>query len=470
MSPVLTLDQESLALRQRADAALRLARCLGRPAFLSHVERLPFRPDPLAFLGVGSAELGSGVLWWQPDAAAIFAGAGSAVALTASGAGRFRDVADEMRELRARLVPSGTLAALPVIGGFSFTAGAPHGWPWQGFPDAMLRIPAVLLQSVANQSLLRVTVSVTPRANPAEVADEVNRLLGLGGSWSETSVPLAPQAAPASCASAPPRAEWEDSVAAAVSLIRGGAIDKVVLAREEQLRFSHALDPIATLARLRAADVGATLFAMASRDSWFFGATPERLVRLQDGQVDVTCLAGSVAAGESDVEQAELARQLLESAKEREEHEIVVHSTMSALADACQDVRRAAGTPRVVTARSVQHLQTPVTARMAPGGHILDLVDRLHPTPAVGGFPRDAAIHVMHGLERFDRGWYAAPFGWTDLNGSGEFAVAIRSALIRGHDASLFAGCGIVAGSEPAREFVETEMKLKPMLAALAAW
>ena len=132
-------------------------------------------------------------------------------------------------------------------------------------------------------------------------------------------------------------------------------------------------------------------------------------------------------------------------------------------------MRRLPGTPRVAMARSVQHLETPVSGRLSTAGHVVDVVERLHPTPAVGGYPRDRALALIRELERFDRGWYAGPFGWIDIDGSGEFAVAIRSGLVSGCRASVFAGCGIVAGSVPAEEFAESRLKMRPMLAALGA-
>ncbi len=115
----------------------------------------------------------------------------------------------------------------------------------------------------------------------------------------------------------------------------------------------------------------------------------------------------------------------------------------------------------------MQHLETPVAAWLPRAGRVLDLVERLHPTPAVGGFPREQALTAIRELETFDRGWYAGPFGWTDLAGEGDFAVAIRSALLDGHSASLFAGGGIMADSDPAAEWEETCLKLRPMLSAL---
>jgi menaquinone-specific isochorismate synthase len=317
--------------------------------------------------------------------------------------------------------------------------------------------------------LLRVTVEVEPGSSPSDVEQHIDDLFERARSWVQAPISIDKAPSNVRVELLPSRASWESSVATAVALIRQGALDKVVLAREERLLAGSLFSPVSTLARLRGFDSEAMLFAMQSGGSWFLGASPERLVRLRDKRVDVTCLAGSIGIGHDQEERHRLADLLLGSEKDLQEHEIVVRSTMSALSEVCEDVTRLPGTPRVATARAVQHLETPVSARMAEAGSVLDLVERLHPTPAVGGYPANRALSVMRELEEIDRGWYAGPFGWTDLDGSGEFAVAIRSALLLGRMASLFAGSGIVADSVPAAEFEETCLKLRPMLSALGA-
>jgi menaquinone-specific isochorismate synthase len=126
-----------------------------------------------------------------------------------------------------------------------------------------------------------------------------------------------------------------------------------------------------------------------------------------------------------------------------------------------------AGALSLMKLRNVQHLFTPIVGRVDRGRSILDLVARLHPTPAMGGFPREPALEIIRRFEGMDRGWYAAPVGWMDARGEGEFAVAIRSALLHGAEATLFAGCGLVVGSDPEREYAESCLKLRPVLAAL---
>ncbi|HEY0970949.1 MAG TPA: isochorismate synthase, partial [Gemmatimonadales bacterium] len=193
---------------------------------------------------------------------------------------------------------------------------------------------------------------------------------------------------------------------------------------------------------------------------------PERLVALERGVVRATALAGSVRRGATPEEDAGLAASLMASAKDRLEHELVVRALREGLAELTDDVRAPEG-PETVTMANVQHLHTPLTARPREGVGLLDLVARLHPTPAVGGVPRDEALAWLREHEELDRGWYAAPVGWIGADGDGEFAVALRSALIDGATATLFAGCGVMGDSDPAGELAESELKLRPMMQAL---
>ena len=468
MTTVLSLERSRSSARVGIDDAVAHARHVGQTALYSRVERLPFAPDAIAFLTASSAALGSGTLWEQPAARLAFAGAGLAWEMCATGSGRFGQISTAMRELRSRFVRDDA-AVFPTLGGFAFSELGDGSHLWSDFPSARLVVPQVLIQNDGDGTLLRVTVQVGPRSAPGDVEEQIGDLFQRARGWIQSPLSVVAHRTGVRAESFPSRRPWESSVATAVNLIRQGKFVKVVLAREERLLAESAFSPFSTLARLRRFDSAATLFAMQSGSAWFLGASPERLVRLRENRVDVTCLAGSIGMGGDEDERRQLAGRLLTSTKDREEHEIVVRSTMSALSEVCEEVTRLQGTPHVVTARSVQHLETPVSARMCEVGSIIDLVERLHPTPAVGGHPRDRALSILRQLEEIDRGWYAGPFGWTDLDGSGEFAVAIRSALLSGRMASVFSGSGIVADSVPSAEFEETCLKLCPMLSALGA-
>jgi len=263
-----------------------------------------------------------------------------------------------------------------------------------------------------------------------------------------------------------PPPEWQAIVTSARDDVRDGHLEKVVLAREVRAQSAAPFDPLPALVQLRTDYPSCFSFAVARGEHCFLGASPERLVRLRDGLVSTMCLAGSIARGATDGEDRRLGNVLLTSAKERAEHEIVVRGLREGLAELCEDLAPVS-TPVLLKVRNVQHLLTTLVGKVSSGRTILDLVERLHPTPAVGGFPRQAALALIRERERLERGWYGGPVGWLDACGEGEFTVAIRSALLRGTHASLFAGCGIVADSDPAEEYAESCLKLRPMLSAL---
>jgi isochorismate synthase len=252
----------------------------------------------------------------------------------------------------------------------------------------------------------------------------------------------------------------------AVAAIRAGVLEKVVLAREVRLGGDAPFDVADALRRLRAAYRDCYVFGLWRGGRAFVGASPERLVRLDGRVVRASSLAGSVRRGETPAEDSRLVDDLRESDKDRVEHAVVRDALVSALGDLCDGVT-ADDEPSVLTLRQIHHLHTEVRARLRAGRSILDLVRRLHPTPAVGGQPRAAALGFLRAHEDLDRGWYAAPVGWIGRD-AGEFAVALRSALIIDAEATLYAGCGVVADSDAEREYAESALKLRPMEQALS--
>jgi isochorismate synthase len=260
---------------------------------------------------------------------------------------------------------------------------------------------------------------------------------------------------------------YADLVSRAISSIRTGDFDKVVLARGVNAESETEIDPFAVIRALRAVHTGAFVFGIWSGDKVFAGASPELLVRQERGGVRASSLAGTIERGRNPEDDAARARQLEASAKDRAEHAAVRDALYEALAEACDNVV-APETPVILSLSNVHHLHTPLKANLREGKSLLDLVERLHPTPAVGGTPRDAALGFIRENEKLDRGWYAAPVGWIGES-SGEFAVALRSALIHGEHATLYAGCGIVMDSDPEMEVEESNLKLQAMKSALTA-
>ena len=258
-------------------------------------------------------------------------------------------------------------------------------------------------------------------------------------------------------------AAWKESVAAATRRIAAGELDKVVLSRALEVIADVAFDPHVIAARLAAAHPHAYRYDIDG----FVGATPELLVSRFDDVVRAHPMAGTTPrTGDPTIDSAQ-ASELLHSPKNRGEHQITIDMVLDTLLGFTSFVD-AAPAPSVVAAGSVQHLATEVEGRLSePAASVLDLVAALHPTPAVGGRPRDTALALISELEGDDRGPYAGPVGWVDAQGNGAWAVALRGAHIEGNRARLRAGVGVVADSDPDSEFAETQAKFTSVLAAI---
>jgi menaquinone-specific isochorismate synthase len=245
---------------------------------------------------------------------------------------------------------------------------------------------------------------------------------------------------------------WRDMVERALAAIARGAVEKLVLSREVIVEAAEAFDIVDVLRSLRATQPGCTVYA----SDGFVGASPELLVRRRGRSVTARPMAGTG----TDVDA------LRASEKDAREHRYVVDAITASLRDVCSTIETQG--PAAIQFASVVHLATTVAGSLAdPAVTALDLVQRLHPTPAVGGWPSDLALEMIRALEGRDRGRYAGPCGWVDARGDGEFVVALRCAEIDGARARLSAGAGIVAGSDPGAEWAETQTKLQPMLRVL---
>lgn len=260
-----------------------------------------------------------------------------------------------------------------------------------------------------------------------------------------------------------PHEDWCRTVADAVDAVQRGPLRKVVLAREVRVEANRVIRPSDVVARLRALYPACRVFSVDG----FVGASPELLVARHGDTVIAHPMAGTVArSGDPDVD-ARMAARLLASSKEREEHGHVVDAVAESMGRFCNRLEVPAE-PSVVQLRNVLHLGTRIVGRLAdPSVTALELAVALHPTPAVAGTPTDEALAYIAAAEGMDRGRYAGPVGWVDADGNGEFAVGIRCAELDGTTARLFAGVGVVAGSDPAAELAETQLKLQALLAAV---
>ncbi|GAA3446827.1 isochorismate synthase [Planomonospora venezuelensis] len=256
--------------------------------------------------------------------------------------------------------------------------------------------------------------------------------------------------------------EWEHAVAQAVRRIRSGRLAKVVLARDLTAVAERPIDVRLLLSRLAARFPECYAFSCAG----LVGATPELLVRHTGETIESLVLAGTTARGTGTADDVARGAALFASEKDRQEHACAVESVRETLGPLCAELK-VPEEPELLVLPNVQHLATPVTGRLTAGISVLDVVAAMHPTAAVGGTPTRTALEVIRELEGMDRAGYAGPVGWVDARGDGEWGIALRCAQISGSRARLFAGGGIMAGSDPAAELAEAQAKIRVMQYAL---
>jgi menaquinone-specific isochorismate synthase len=338
---------------------------------------------------------------------------------------------------------------------------------WSTFPSALFVFPRLQWTHVNGQSWLTVNQPVMDGdLHCAEriLTEERERLESLAQPMGKSDVSEVIDVRTQPLLS---NAEWNHMAGEAIQQIRRGDLEKVVLARGVDVHLDQPIDPIGVLALLEERYPECTRFLIEpAHGQAFLGATPETLAALAGGELRTIALAGSTRRGSSSEEDDLLAQTLMDSPKERHEHALVVEAIRSRLAPLVDELA-IEEQPGLWRLSNIQHLRTHALGVLHDEIDILDVIEALHPTPALGGTPRGEALALIEELEPTSRGWYASPVGWMDANGDGEFAVAIRSAVTAGAEARLYAGAGIVADSDPQREWDETALKLRPMLEAL---
>lgn len=402
-----------------------------------------------------------GFFWCAHSPDLSLFGLGCTWQIEASGPQRMAEVDRQWFALCADALVDGPHPPL-LLGGMRFDEQQPCASHWAPFADASFHLAHWLLSEDSHGRWLRCQRVVEPGSDPATLVQAslaaLEQLLNPA-----THVAPAPHVVERV---ALPRDQWQAKVDTALNVIARGDLSKVVLARHIDHHLDAALDTGAVMGRLHARRNASHLFAIHRGEHCFMGATPERLLSCEAGRLTTHALAGSTHRGLKPNEDQALGKRLLADPKEQHEHRLVVQTITQALGDKVSDLH-AAPHPNLLKLATVQHLSTPITARLNTGKRLLDGIQALHPTPAVGGLPRAPALDFIREHEGFDRGWYAAPVGWLDAEGNGDFLVALRSALITPRHCHAFAGCGIVEGSLPANEYEETQIKLANMQQAL---
>ena len=454
-SPALT---PSPARDLRMPLARAAARRNGALVVAAHESPLPDLLD--AFAATGS----DAFYWEQPAQGFGLLALGAATSIEVAGPGRFAEAARWWRRtvdtagVAVGSSPASGASALPLaVGGFAFAESSPIDDPiWRGWPRGAWIAPSVVLERRPGAGSVQVQVAAPDDAHAATALAEV-------------ALRARPREAPPrdSAASGPPlqlhhdpgHGWWDDSLRDVLAEIAAGRLRKQVLARRLQATAADPIDATRVLRALRDRFPSATIFALRRGGATFLGASPEELVGLRGDRVAASALAGtSRGAGDG--------RWLLDDCKERREHAFVVEALRERLAPICTRLH-VPDAPELMTLPDLSHLSTPVCGRLAEPLGLLELIETLHPTPAVGATPREADRSAA--LEPFDRGWYAGPVGWArgDRGGEGDAVVALRSALVRGRRAALYAGSGIVQGSDPELEWREARLKMAAVRDAL---
>ena len=435
--------------------------------------------DPLRiFNAFAQLEIGDRFYWERPAEKRALVGVGSTKTIETSGTAYVAGAAAAWRELQAHSLVHIAPGTVPLhtsgpvlVGGFTFDVLNVQTALWEDFPAGLLILPALLFHCDEESAALTMN-SLLPY--PCH-SDDTEQLIGkIEDTLQRLHTIMSSAVAPKPAVDAGelvvqdllPSADWQQQVADAVQKIRQGAFEKVVLARAVSIGQAQPFDIELTLQRLRQSYPGAHVFAVQRGKRYFVGATPERLVCGAEGQIKTIALAGSAPRGATEEDDERLGMELLNSPKNQGEHHVVVTTIRNVLARLCSRVW-VADAPHLLKLKNIQHLETPIMGDLLPGHSILEAIEDLHPTPAVGGYPRQPALAAIRAMEHLDRGWYASPIGWIGRSGNGEFAVALRSALVDGSNATLFAGCGIVADSDPEGEYQESCLKLQVMLRGL---
>ena len=413
----------------------------------------------------------------RPAIETAIAGAEIAIAHEATGATRFSEVRRWVADTLEHTIAVGDVEAAfggpHFFAGFAFRDTIENGEP---FPAAFVFVPRWQVALAGNTTTAVANLLVKPDSELKSLAERVWRAhakfrnFEFGANGANGGGPREPEE---KRDVTPPTfttreaGDYRAAVTRALQRIDAGEFKKIVLARAQDVTADRPLHPLRMLNGLRQRFPDCYSFSFAhGRGPSFIGASPERLLRVSKGHVETEALAGSVARGGSASEDAALAGRLLHSEKDLREHREVLDDIVTRLGRLGISAEFPEH-PQIRRLANVQHLDTPVRGALPASVQALDVIAAMHPTPAVGGSPRDVAIARIRELDGFPRGLYAGALGWLNARGGGEFFVGIRSALVAGAHARVYAGAGIVAGSTPEKEFAETELKFKAMLDAV---
>jgi menaquinone-specific isochorismate synthase len=413
--------------------------------------------------------------WAEGNRPLTYAGFGITANLMAWGQDRYQIIQRKARDLFRDAVLSITnqpLAGPRLFGGFAFREDFVPDNTWSVFNPAHFILPHYQLTQVGDETWLTINALLTREDEPGQSLPQLREALDARYELihQEKGVIPTPEVAEPRRVQVKypmPYATWEHKIVGATEHMRQSSLDKVVLSRVCEIRFDRRVDVDGALRYLNQHYEDCYRFLFEPRPYHaFYGATPELLAEVLGSTLRTMALAGSIRRGTTPDEDETLAQHLLSDPKERYEHKLVVEAVGRRLANFADELE-IPDRATVYRLSNIQHIHTPISARLRHPDGVLPVIEALHPTPALGGSPRHLAMAFIREAEPVPRGWYAAPVGYIDSNMDGTFAVAIRSAVSQERRVWLYAGGGIVADSVPRKEWDETALKFMPMLNAL---
>jgi len=414
---------------------------------------------------------GKSLYWEIPDESTILLAIGSVYEHEGSGPDRFTSAEEYYNVLKGRITvyregepADNRLPALVYLCSFFDTITDSE---WNGFSPSLLYIPRIMIVKQESAVTASLTVPVRASSTVESVFTEVKQLKKLV----QDKIARSSYSMPGDLIRLAPylngeKSQWIESVSHGIDSIRHHEIDKVVLAKRSRIAVQQPGTLFETIDTLRREYPECVTFLFREpTGKAFFGATPEWLARVHGNLLMCDALAGSIGRGDTPALDARLGEELLHSSKNLSEHKYVGQYLKRKLNELADNIHYP-GSPSLKKLRNVQHLYTKITGDIKPGISPFDIIDALHPTPAVGGIPSKDALQFIRSIERLERGYYASPLGWLSLNGDYDLAVGLRSGLLTEDSLHLYAGAGIVEGSNPEAEYEELQLKLMPLLNA----
>lgn len=415
-----------------------------------------------------------GFLWRSKGSPEQLAGGGAAAALTVQGHDRFRKLARAVPELFARIATYSFDGAPPpppvLVGGAAFAPNQSSSEAWEEFVDDEFTLPRWGYRRRSDAAAITLTVRRDEVASAVQIETLLDEMQALLDDFNdEPATSLIDRFADQVDVQHVPLDDWWTYIDQIQSAIRSGRYQKIVAARQSTVELEHPLEDTGFMARVYAAYPDCIHYAIRRPRSTFFGATPETLFRKRGLRLETHALAGTTRITDDPASDSSRDGVALQSSrKDLDEHSYVVQKICAELAPLARKIERP-DQPETRQVRNLIHLQTPISADLRPETSVFDLLEALHPTPAVGGFPAREAAQWIVDNEPLARGWYSGTMGWIDAQGNGEFAVSIRCGVLRPDRAYVFGGAGIVEASDAAAEYAETAAKMWPILRALGA-